>query len=172
MIQAQQRSCYAVSLFNVSGGKYADVGVLFACHYVIACFLKFAKAGKVLIDLLYPGHNLTDEFAKVSYSKERLFTRYKELKNDPSRDAVANVMFDFCKEYLSSVNHVDIEEQIKQKNLEQARRDNESDRLRGERQQAMEVARNSRMQSDARELEIMRTEAGLEPVSRVTPEYI
>ena len=56
--------------------------------------------------------------------------------------------------------------------VEQSRRENEADRQRGETQQAAAIAANKRMRENSREWEIARVEAGMSPVSKVTPEYI
>jgi hypothetical protein len=138
-------------------------------NLAVKCFCEKHAAGRVAIDALM-GADTTATWLKVTHSKAVMSQKVRDLKHSVDADDQALVAFLLL--YGKEKYNWDIEEQIKQENLERARRENESDRLRGERQQAMEVARNSRMRSDAREFEIMRTEAGLDPVSRVTPEYI
>jgi hypothetical protein len=135
----------------------------------VRCFSVKHVAGRPVIDFL-PGNDTTSLWLKNTHSKTVMAQKVRDLKH--SVDADDKALVSFLLLYAKEKYQWDIEAQLKAEAVEQSRRENEADRQRGETQQAMEIARNKRMRENSRELEIIRTEAGLEPVSRVTPDYI
>jgi len=78
-------------------------------------------------------------------------------------------MFDFCKEYLSSVNHVDIEQVLKALANEQRLRDEQETRERANRALAHDMHVARRQRSAAFEEMDARVSAGLSPTVHVNP---
>ncbi len=136
-------------------------------NLAVKCFCEKHAAGRVAIDALM-GADTTATWLKVTHSKAVMSQKVRDLKHSVDADDQALVAFLLL--YGKEKYNWDIEEQIKQENLEQARRENEADRQRGEMQQAMEISRNKRMRENARDLDIARGEAGLPIVTWVNPQ--
>jgi len=133
----------------------------------VRCFCVKHAAGRTVIDFLL-GNDTTSLWLKNTHSKTLMAQKVRDLKH--SVDAADQALISFLLLYAKEKYQWDIEAQIRTEAAEQARRENESDRQRGEMLQAMEITRNKRMRENSREMDIARAEAGLPIVTYVNPQ--